>query len=78
MSIAVIETKSNKGGKGLLGLRVPSIDHHEWKPGEDLKGGTWRSELKQKPERNSYWLGFHRLFNLVSYSINPETSAQGW
>jgi hypothetical protein len=27
--------------------------HHEGKPGLELKAGTWRQELKQRPWRNT-------------------------
>lgn len=58
LSIAVImsTTKSNMGRKGFdWGYRLHAI-HHQGKPGQELRAGTWRWDLKQKPLGSvAYW-----------------------
>lgn len=43
---------------------------HYWgMPEQEFQEGTWRQKLKQRPWRNdTYWLAFHCLLNLISYT----------
>jgi hypothetical protein len=60
-------TKSNLGRKCLFELHVLTTVHYEKKTGQELKAGTWRQELKQKPWRKIvYWLSLHSLLGLLS------------
>lgn len=44
-------------------LQLPSLK------GMELKAGTWRQELKQKPHRTAaYWLDVRDLCSLLSYA----------
>ena len=53
-------TKATREGKGLF-----------VKPGQELKAGTWRQELKQRPWRGAaYWLALHGLLSLLSYKTH--------
>lgn len=59
-------TKSSMGTKGLLWL----IGYHQGKPGQELKAGTWRQKLKQRPWKNAaYWLAPHAL--LTYFLVQP-------
>lgn len=55
----------NLGTKEVSGLQVTS--HHWGKSGQELKTGTWRQELKQRPKESCYWLPPHGLHSLLSY-----------
>ena len=58
--------RSNLRKKGFnwLNIRV-----HWEMSGQELKAGTWRQELKQRPWRSAvYWLASHGFLNLLSYT----------
>ena len=52
--------------------------HHGGKSGQELKAGTWRQKLKQRPQRNdAYWLALLGLFILISYTIQDIPTCVG-
>ena len=52
--------------------------HHGGKPGQELKAGPWRQELKQKAVRNAaYWLASHGLISLFPYTTQDHLPGVG-
>lgn len=62
-------TKRNLGEGGIY-FSLQLVVCHLGNSGEELKAGTWRQELKQRPWASvAYWLLSHCLFFWLSYSI---------
>lgn len=63
-------TKSDLERKGFVSVYTSRSAHHRNKSGQEVKAGTWKLELKEKPRRKAAcWLAF---------VYHPEPPAQGW
>lgn len=72
VSVAVINimTKSDLEKKGFISIYTSRSVYYRSKSGQEVKAGTWKLELKERPQRNAaYWLAF---------VYHPEPPAQGW
>lgn len=51
-------------------LILQLVVHHSGKSEKECKTGTWRQEVRQKPQQNvANWLALYGLFSLTSYTI---------
>jgi hypothetical protein len=57
-------------GKGLL--QITSVVHHPVKSGRELKSGSWRQELKQRPQRKfAYCFASYTIQDLSDQHDTP-------
>lgn len=82
--VSVIKTTAQEhlgGGKCLFGLYLHVIVQHWGKAGQELKAGTWRQELKQKPwVKAAYWPANHGLLSLLPSApyLSVSLCRPGW
>lgn len=65
-------TKSSMGTKGILWF----IGYHQGKLGQELKAGTRRQKLKQRPWKNAALLACSSCFAHLPFLSNPGLLAQ--
>ena len=70
--------KATRGGKGLCCFQFHSTVYYLEKSGQELRAGTWKQELMQRPWRGAaYWLVPHGMINLCSYRTQDHQPRDG-
>jgi hypothetical protein len=62
------DQEASWGEKDFFSLYFYIVVHHQRKSGQELRAGTWRQELMQRPWRDvTYWIASPGLLSFLSY-----------